>query len=107
LNVTGFYLGAGDIDKIDTLKNKRGTSRSETLRYIINEFFDSESMGLIDELERIKHQNRDLEYRLKKMMKTMSEQHGQVLALLLLLGGSDELFKKEVRKRFPQFWEKK
>ena len=103
---TTFYLGADDLEKIDKLQNQRGTSRSEALRHIIADFFKSDRIDLITELENIKRQNRDLKYQLEDMMRTTSDQNNQILKVLLLLGGNDDLFKKEVMKRFPQFWKK-
>jgi metal-responsive CopG/Arc/MetJ family transcriptional regulator len=105
-----FNLGAHLLDKIDDLKIKRGTNRSEAIRHIISEFFRPGSMNLadlIDEFERLKGQNRDLKYQLEKMMSTIAEHNNQILSMLLILGGRDEVFRREVMKRYPQFWEKK
>lgn len=104
-----FNLDAHLLDKIDDLKIKRGTNRSEAIRHILDEFFRSGTIGygdLIDEFDRSNRHNRELKYQLEKMKRTMDEQHNKILKVLLLLGGSDELFKKEVMKRFPEFWKK-
>jgi uncharacterized tellurite resistance protein B-like protein len=105
-----FSLEAHLLDKIDDLKIKRGTSRSEAIRHIISEFFKPGSMNfadIIEEFDRFSRHNRELKYQVENMKRTMDEQHNKILKVLLLLGGSDELFKKEVMKRFPEFWEKK
>jgi hypothetical protein len=103
---TGFNIRSDQIEKVDSLKIKRGTNRSEALRHIIDEYFKSGNMDLIDALESIKRQNRDLKYQLDHLKNVLIEQNEQALAMLLLLGGRDEKFKREVRKRFPQFWQK-
>lgn len=105
-----FNLDAHLLDKIDDLKIKRGTNRSEVIRHILDEFFRSGTISLgdlIDEFERSNRHNRELKDQVENMQRTMNEQHNQILKVILLLGGSDELFKKEVMKRFPQFWKKK
>lgn len=94
------------VTQIDVLKARRGTGRSESIRHIIEEYFNFNPMDFIDELEKIKRQNRDLKYQMEKMLETTSDQNNKIIKVLLLLGGRDDLFKKEVMKRFPQFWKK-
>lgn len=101
-----FTLGADDLEKIDKLRSQRGTNRSEALRHIIGEFFKSDRMDLISELEKIKAQNRELKYQLQDTLQKTTDQNNQLMKVLLLLGGRDEVFQKEVMERFPQFWQK-
>ena len=96
------------LDKIDDLKIKRGTNRSEAIRHTISEFFRPGSMNLgdiVDEFDRLKNQNRELKEMVEKMMRKMDDDNQKLLTIGLLLGGHDEKFRKEMKRRYPEFWE--
>jgi metal-responsive CopG/Arc/MetJ family transcriptional regulator len=97
------------LDKIDDLKIKRGTNRSEAIRHTISEFFRPGSMNLadiVDEFARLKNQNRELKELVEKMMRTMDDYNGKLLAIGLLLGSNDKKFRSEMMRRYFELWEK-
>jgi metal-responsive CopG/Arc/MetJ family transcriptional regulator len=104
-----FNLDAHLLDKIDELKIKRGTNRSETVRHILGEYFKSGTTfgELIDELERMKVHNFELKYQLQELVELSKKHDKETVTMLLLLGGNDEIFKREIRKRLPHYWPKK
>jgi hypothetical protein len=103
----GFNIRSDQLEKIDKIKVNHNSNRSETLRYIIDEYFKTGQLDMVEELESIKRQNRDLKYQLESLRSVLVEQNEQALAMLLMIGGKDEQFRSEAMKRFPQFWRKK
>ncbi len=104
--IASFNIGIDHLDKIDKMKIKRGTNRSEALDSILNEYFSSNDINFVEELERIKLQNIDLRYQLEKMVKKMASQNKEILTMLLIIGGQNDVTKDEMMKRFPQYWPK-
>ncbi len=103
-----FTIDAALLNKIENLQIKRGTNRSEMIRHILNEFFNSGTnfTDLVYELERLKGQNVELKYQLEKLTKSFKTHAKEVVAMLLLIGGKDEMFQKEIMKRLPHYWPK-
>jgi hypothetical protein len=94
------------LDKIDELKLKRGTNRSEAMRHIVSEYFKAGSMDVVDELDKLKRQNLELRVQIDSLMKMFIEQREEILTMLILLGQKDPIFREQVRARFPEFWQK-
>ena len=102
--LTAFTIDQHLLDKIDELKLKRGTNRSEAMRHIIHEYFKSYRMDIVDDLHNLKRQNVELKLQLQKLTKILENQREEVVTMLLLLGAKDKDFKKQVKDKFPQFW---
>lgn len=105
--VTTIRFNKNLLEKIDALKTKWGTNRSETLHQILDEYFtEGNFKHLLGELERLKLQNIELRYQLQDVSKSLTEQNKQIITMLLIIGGTDKKVADEMRARFPQFWKK-
>lgn len=105
MSAKGISLSHELMDKIETLKIKRGTSRSETVRFIIGEYFSTGGIKeIVDELERVKLQNSQLKYQVEDLSSTIKKLHVEVMSVLLIIGGQDQKTQERIKQKFPHFW---
>ena len=98
-------LEAGLIDKLDELRIKRGTNRSETIRHIMDEYFQSGTnlTDLIDKLELMKGRNIELRYQIETMRKDILKYHEQTMDLLLVFASLNPRATEIVKEKFPEY----
>lgn len=98
-----FRIDKDQLDKVDDLKIRLNKNRSEALRYIISEFFVKPTItrDLIEEIERLKIHNRELQYQIQEMSERLIKQNKEMMTVLLMLCSQNDNLIKEVMDKFP------
>lgn len=92
-----------DLGKLDDLGAKLKKSRSDALRHIISEFFfkPTSYRDIIEEIERLKIHNRELQYQMQEMSQRLIKQNKEMMTVLLMLCSQNDNLMNDVMDKFP------
>lgn len=98
-----FRIENAELARLDDLKTRLNKNRSEALRYIISEFFVKPTItrDLIEEIERLKIHNRELQYQIQEMSQRLIKQNKEMMTVLLMLCSQNDNLMNDVMDKFP------